>query len=111
MIPFFFSSAKSVATKQLPSTADHLHTFQEHNFADLVGMTTYLRGQLHYKHQKEPIITKKLPVSIVSMVKMDKLFGLGLYRNSTNMHLHSIYYKCIELSIFLFLYDTFVKYF
>ena len=74
---FFSSSAKSVATKQLPSTADHLHTFQEHNFADLVGMTTYLRGQLHYKHQKEQIITKKPHVSIVSTVVKENGIGLG----------------------------------
>ena len=80
MISFFFSSAKSVATKQLPSTADHLHTSQEHNFADLVGMTTYLRVQLHYKHQKEQIITKKLHVSIVSMVVKEKGNGLGFVK-------------------------------
>ena len=80
MIPCIFSSAKSVATKQLPSTADHLHTSQEHNFAGLVGMTTYLRGQLHYKHQKEQIITKKLHVSIVSMVVKEKGNGLGFVK-------------------------------
>ena len=88
-------SAKNVATKLLPSTADHLPTSQELNFVDWVEMTIFLLAQQLCKHLKELIITKKLPVSIVSMVKMEKLFGLGLYRNSTNMDLHSIYYKCI----------------